>query len=300
MLKLSAAPSGVKFDPLDEEEREHDGNEPECVRDSLEEPADEIGPTVRAAYQRMCDGSPVDCEFPEVRRFGKWARGRKGKPFCLAVISLVFALQRHHDADRRRERKLAAGEHAVFPISGEWVARMLEKYGVRPDMTELTRIKKAYEVRAALQDVGILRLEVLHSGTDNRAAEFTVWTCSELDANPAAAVTFTPAPDADVSAVVAEIEADARAATTDEEGQLKHELGAIRERVKMAGSTSARRFFEQRFRETRRALFFLHRERHKAEDAAHCTSVKAGREPPKPAQKSEPQKSPERPLIVAG
>jgi hypothetical protein len=267
MSKISTAPRVVNVCSSDYE-REHNGNEPQCVRDALEQPDDEIGPTVRAAYERMCDGKPIESEFPEIANFGKWARGRRGKPVCLAVLKLVLALQRHHDGLQRREGKLREGTHATFVISGDWVARMLKKYGVRPDMTDGTREHNVYEILGVLQDVGTLRLQVAHSGIDDLAREFTVWTVAELAGKPPV---FTPVPEPTVAAVIADIERDARESATDMEGQFERECAALRERVKMAPSRSKRRLlFERRFRESHAALCLLRRERHRAEDAAHC------------------------------
>jgi hypothetical protein len=272
MCTIGIASAEVKKDSQklsddDDFEREHDGPEPECVRFVLEQPADEIGPTFRAAYERMADAFQVDSECAEIARFGKWSRGKKGKPLCLYVVALVFGLQRFHD----RERKPNA-PHVAFPVPGVWVAGLLRKYGIRPDMTPGTLVRKVYGILAALETAGILRRESDYRYSEKLAREYTVWTCAELDAKPTEPLPVVEAkPETPVAEIAADVSKAATANGGDVECQLEYELGALRAHAALSAVGSARRCdFNRLAEDVRGCLFEVRRARHKAVDGIGC------------------------------
>jgi hypothetical protein len=255
----------VNVDSCDQYEREHDGPEPECVRAVLERSPNEFGPTVLAAYERMIAAFPAESESAKVARFGTWAR-KKGKPLCLYVIALVYELRWDGESDAKLNGEVAG----PFALSGRWVAVMLGKYGIRPDMTFCTRTKVAYDVLAAMQTVGLLVRTSEYRYAEHLAREFTARTVAELEAVPAPVVVSQP--ETPVADVVAQVWRDVSA----DEGRDNEERYACAVAALEAhathepAGTKRRREFARVIDEFRAAHFTLRRERDKAEDAIRC------------------------------
>ena len=283
------------FDQFDEDdfERERDGTEPDCVRFILETPVSKFGPMYQAIYERVLGAHPDDSEFPKVAAFGTWARGKKGKPVCLYVIALAINMQQHHDEERALDSGLLAGTHAHFPLPGVWVASLLRKYGIRPDLGNEILAKRVYDVLKALRKVGVLRLEVKNRYAEKLANEFTVWTLTELEAERPAAVpsvyserndvpptvtepTAEPQDAEPVAKVVERIDCEARAVCPDDPMTgFEYQLGAIKHEAENATDGSERqREFQREYDRVNGYLHEIKRYRFGLNDSADCAERK--------------------------